>query len=223
MLNEVNAAFGSIDPARHMVETPDGKFLDMQLHTTVLPSTLERAIERRQEINAVNREAISSSRVVVITLGLIETWFDTLSGLHLNYAPPMPLCKRHPGRFQFEVMSPEVTISATRELIELFRRHGHPEQRVILTVSPVPLGRTFTQADSIVANMYSKSALRVAAEVVVREFDHVDYYPSFETVLLSEPAETWEDDGIHVRPAMVKHNVERMLAAYLEPDTAAVA
>ena len=72
----------------------------------------------------------------------------------------------------------------------------------------------------MVANSYSKAALRVAAEIATRSFDHVDYLPSYETVTLSDRALAWEDDLVHVRNDMIELNVARMLAAYL-PDAAA--
>ena len=67
----------------------------------------------------------------------------------------------------------------------------------------------------LTANNYSKSALRAAAEVAVRSFDHVDYFPSFETVTMSDRAIAWEDDLAHVTPAMIELNVSRMIADYM--------
>jgi len=81
----------------------------------------------------------------------------------------------------------------------------------------VPFVRSFDGKDAIVANGYSKSALRVAAEIVTREYSWVDYYPSYESVTSSARMDSWEDDLVHVRPGVVKANVDRMVAAYLGP------
>jgi hypothetical protein len=213
MLNEVTAAFEDNDPVLNMIEIKDGLFIDIQLHSSV-PVTFERAVERRKYINLVNRKAIEKSRVLVITLGLIEAWYDTLTCMYTNQTPLFPLVKRHPNRFQFEVLSVQTAIDATLSLVALLKKYGKSGQKVILTVSPVPLGRTFSGEDVLVANTYSKSVLRVAAEVAVRTFDHVDYFPSFETVLLSDPQATWMEDNVHVKPEMIHHNATRMLAAY---------
>jgi hypothetical protein len=88
---------------------------------------------------------------------------------------------------------------------------------VILTVSPVPLAATFTGRDVLVANMYSKSVLRAVAEEIRARFDFVDYFPSYESVMLSPRATTWEEDGVHVADAAVAVNVRRMVEAYLQP------
>jgi tetratricopeptide (TPR) repeat protein len=89
---------------------------------------------------------------------------------------------------------------------------GH---RIILTVSPVPLGATFTGSDVAVANCYSKSVLRAAAEAAVAEFDHIEYFPSYESVTLSERALAFAEDQIHVTGPLVAFNVDRMIRRYM--------
>jgi hypothetical protein len=112
-----------------------------------------------------------------------------------------------------EVISPDKVIASVTELLETMRSFN-PEQRVLLTVSPVPFARTFSGTDAIIANCYSKSVLRVAAEVARNSCDWIDYYPSFESVTHSDRSIAWEDDLIHVRSEVVAANVERMLHAY---------
>ncbi|MNC94577.1 GSCFA family protein [compost metagenome] len=74
------------------------------------------------------------------------------------------------------------------------------------------------------ANMYSKCALRTVAEHVSREFDVVDYFPSFESIMLSSRDTTWKDDLIHVQDTIVALNVGRMAEFYApSPRHAAVA
>lgn len=153
--------------------------------------------------------------MVIVTLGLIEAWWDEEKQLYLNETVPLALVRRYPGRFFFEVLSIEKTVAAVRRLIEQLRMIN-PKQNVLLTVSPVPFVRSFDGRDAIVANGYSKAALRVAAEIVTREYAWVDYYPSYESVTSSERVRAWDDDLVHVRPDMVKENVDRMLKVYLE-------
>lgn len=89
-----------------------------------------------------------------------------------------------------------------------------PHARIVLTVSPVPLSRTFTGQDVAVANCYSKSVLRAAAEAVVQQYDFVDYFPSYESVTLSDPRLAWDLDRVHVTGEVVKANIERLVALY---------
>jgi hypothetical protein len=101
------------------------------------------------------------------------------------------------------------------EIIGLIREHCHPEMRFIVTVSPVPLGATFKDADVIVANSASKSVLRAVAEELFRRFDFVDYFPSYEMVLNSPRAIAFEEDQLHIARDMVAHIMSTFQESYL--------
>jgi hypothetical protein len=73
---------------------------------------------------------------------------------------------------------------------------------------------TYTSNDVMVANTYSKSVLRAAVEEAINTFPNVFYYPSYETVILSQRDLAWENDMMHVQPKMVKKIVSRMIAKY---------
>jgi len=215
MLNEIEFVLGDSDGSEFLIETGEDRYWDGQLHTTE-SVPLARALKRRGKIRDLYASAIRDSAVVIVTLGLIEAWWDEERQLYLNDTAPKHLVDRHPGRFFFEVLPIGKVIAAVRRLIELLHRLN-PAQKVLLTVSPVPFVRSFAGKDAIIANSYSKSALRVAAEIVTREHDWVDYYPSYESVTSSERALAWEDDLVHVRQDMVRANVERMVQSYVEP------
>ena len=222
MLNEIDAAFGKLDSDAFFLRNGEGELLDLQLsYAKFLPSGRAHAIRKLIQDNV--RDAFASSRVVVVTLGLIECWYDRETGLYLNELGSPRDMLRHAGRFEFRVLGPMETIDATRSLIEKIHAVGPDGQKIIVSVSPVPLGRTFTEADVLTANGYSKSVLRVAAEVVTREFDFVDYFPSYESVMASERAVAWKEDYRHVTEATVVHNVGNMMRAYLDPEARAVA
>src|SRR3546814_5220395 len=52
----------------------------------------------------------------------------------------------------------------------------------LLTVSPVPLIATYEPEHVLCATTYSKSVLRVAATMLARGREWVDYYPSYEII-----------------------------------------
>lgn len=213
MLNEVMFAFGNSDGREFLIEIDDSLCFDEQLHANV-PVTIERALERRAEIRSLYKDAVRRSRVVVVTLGLIESWWDSKNELFLNETPKKKVLELHPDRFFFKVLDIHETLVSVRDLILTLKANGHPDQKVLLTVSPVPIQRTFSGRDAITANTYSKSALRVAAEMTVSEFDWVDYYPSFESVTHTDRNLAWKDDLVHVTEEVIAANVERMVAAY---------
>lgn len=216
MLNEILSAFnepGAPSDKDYLIEQEEGSFIDLQLHVNK-PVSFDRAIQRRLEIRELFRKGIAECRVVIITLGLVESWWDALSGVYLNETPSQNLIKKYPNRFFFEVLSPEKVIDCTEKIVRLIHKHGKKDNKILITVSPVPIQRTFTDNDVIIANTYSKSVLRVAAEVAARTFDFVDYYPSYESVTLSSPEKSWLDDLVHVQSDMVDHNIFRMVKYY---------
>jgi len=218
MLHEVEQLSRDDDGGRFLIEAGEGSWWDGQLHSHEIV-TRERGLQRRRRIRRLYAEAIAESAVVIVTLGLIEAWWDELEQLYVNDTVPRQIIDRHPGRFFFEVLSVEKTIDAVMQLVRALNALNSA-QKMLLTVSPVPFQRSFSGNDALVANSYSKATLRVAAELATRSFDHVDYFPSYETVTLSDHALTWEDDLVHVRSDMIELNVARMLAAYM-PDTGA--
>lgn len=213
MLNEIKYAIGDYSGRQFLVEDANGEYLDEQLHTNIAVS-LERGLERREQLKKLYSDALTNCRIVIITLGLIEAWWDSQENVYLNETPNHQLIKKYPERFFFEVLSPQATIDAVDELVSLLKTHGRADQRIMMTVSPVPIQRTFTGEDIISANTYSKAVLRVAAKQVTEKYDIVDYYPSFESVTHSDRMLAWEDDLVHVKQDLVAANVNRMIEQY---------
>jgi len=178
------------------------------------PVTRARALERRRELAALYRHAFTAE-VVVMTLGLIETWRDAERGAYIQQTPNATMARMAPQRWEFEIVSYEDALQAMRDAIELLTRTGRPDKKILVTTSPVPMARSFSGEDVLVANTYSKSVLRAVCGAVTREYANVDYAPSYESAMLSRTPEVWEDDLVHVTTAFVGKIVERTLAAYV--------
>jgi tetratricopeptide (TPR) repeat protein len=217
ILNEIRWA---LDPAHPFAEEQaffeiyPGKWVDAHLNHALKPTTLAVVRARRKAILAAY-QALRECRVVIITLGLAECWFDRETGFYLNTAPRRSMIRSFPGRFELRVLSYEEVHAAVREAMALIRSHGVPDVRVILTVSPVPLSATFRADDVMVANCYSKSVLRTAAEAITLTHDFVDYYPSYESVTLSERVAAIEDDQVHPTRDVIALNTSRLVKAYV--------
>jgi tetratricopeptide (TPR) repeat protein len=217
---QIRWAFGleRFDIDQHCLEMGRSKFVDLQLPNEFRPAPRD-LVERRREIISGIFRTLESSHVVILTLGLIEAWFDTRSGLYINRTPPKGA---DPSRFELHVLDYNDVTTSLEELVALFGQVCPGDYRLILTVSPVPLTATFTDADVAVANSYSKSVLRAAVEPLVARHGHVEYFPSYESVLLTERAIAFGDDQVHVSHGMVRFNVDRMIRKYAkagETDT----
>jgi tetratricopeptide (TPR) repeat protein len=202
-------------PEAYFYEEPDG-WRDLQLHMGGPPAPLETIRARRKALTDYMRLA-GEARVFVMTVGLAEAWFDRETGLYLNAAPPAWARKLFPHRFEFHLLDHDEILKGLEQVRDLLVRHGRPDLDMLVTVSPVALATTFTGEDIIVANAYMKSALRSAIEVFARSHERVDYFPSYESVTLSDYRRAWQDDQAHVTDEMIRRNVLRMLEAYGEP------
>jgi tetratricopeptide (TPR) repeat protein len=220
ILNELEWAIDPekpFDPTTCLLETGPGQYIDLHLTRLMKPVSLEVALERRQRIKAA-MATVRNCRIIIVTLGLVEAWWDNEIGRYLNMAPLKQAQKRYPGRFELHVMSYGQCVSFLERIVALLKAQCRPDHRIVLTVSPVPLGLTFTEQDVMVANSYSKSALRAAAQEIWCRHDHVDYFPSYESVTLSNRAVAWKDDMRHVTQTLIAANVSRMVAAYTDGE-----
>lgn len=192
-----------------------GKDRYIDLHARADPGyglPLAEQMARRRLIYAVSRTAFDCD-LAVVTLGLIETWWDDRTGQSIEVHAR---AVRHPdsAHFSFRPLDyPEALAAVERALALLLE---NPRTKVLLTTSPIPLSSTFTGDDVIVANMMSKSVLRAVAGAVTRGTDRVDYFPSYESVMLTKQASVWRNDLIHVEEAFIGRVMARVVGAYVD-------
>jgi len=175
----------------------------------------EETLERRGLIQAVTKR-IQNCRAVIVTLGLAEVWRDVQADVFLNCTPIASLFKKYPGRYQFHLTSFAQNCANLEAIHALLSSYGHPDFRVVVTVSPVPLMNTFSTMDIVVANTWAKSLLRAVAQEWASAHPNVDYFPSYEIVQNSDRAAVWEDDLRHVRGRGAQHIMELFLRKYIE-------
>ncbi|QPM89004.1 GSCFA domain-containing protein [Pseudooceanicola algae] len=189
-----------------------GEVLDCLLATGSRPVAEARAMERRGQIRDLYAEGLAQSDVVVVTLGLVETWYDNETGTYLNEAPSRKLMNAHPGRFLFQQLDIGQSQMLIFEMLERLMEKGR--RKVLLTVSPVPIQVTFAGGDAVSRNAYSKSVLRVVAELAIQSFKDVDYFPSYE-IITTLGLNAYGEDNVHVRPAIVDRVIGYMTSRYL--------
>ncbi len=194
------------------VEMGKDQWIDMHLPGHAHPVSRERVVERRKEICRLYEE-VRTCNVVMLTPGLVEAWWDNEGRCYTDRTIPRGVSNQHPDRYEFHVLSYEEVYTAMSSMIRLLRTNCRPDLRVFVTVSPVPLGATFTSNDVLIANTYSKSVLRTAIEHIVCENDFVEYFPSFESVTLSDRDHVYGNDFIHVKDEAVRELIGRFVAA----------
>lgn len=226
MANDIEWAFEppSYDPTDLFVTAGDGLWHDPQLVGNLSPAPLERVIERREAVLSLMRR-LPECRIIVVTLGLAEAWYDTKLGIYLNSMPPQPALSTEPDRFRLDVLSYEEISEGIERFLGLIRKHGRPDHKVLMTVSPVPFKATFTGTDALAANTYSKAVQRAAAGAAVLRHDNVNYFPSYEIVTLTDRNVAFAIDNIHVNRDVVAEIMRRVVKNYVpdihvaEPET----
>jgi len=169
-----------------------------------------------RKLDARIREGIMEAEVYVITLGLIETWRNRTNGLH---ACVYPGSGGGGGESEVElhVASYQENYENMRRVCELVFSH-FPERRIILTVSPVALERTFRDIDVVIANMESKSTLRAVAGQICREFPQVHYLPTYELFMYHD---LFGNDGRHTARDGVETAIELFGKCYFAAEDSA--
>jgi hypothetical protein len=196
-------------PSEAVVRMPDGTFQDPHGGPDLEFTDEATTLERHRLLTDLTRRIVDC-RIVVITLGLNETFFDTRTGLYTNVKP-----WAEPERFRFRVLPLEAVLEGLEDIHRLLTEHGHPDLQIVVTVSPVPMWATFTGQDVVVANTATKSLLRTAAGTWTRRHANVHYFPGYEIVLNSARSVVWERDGRHVRPPFVRQIMDLFVRTHV--------
>ncbi|MGB8890221.1 MAG: GSCFA domain-containing protein [Candidatus Korobacteraceae bacterium] len=180
---------------------PEGSgYIDLLLAEYVTPATKERLLERRAEVEKVYT-ALFESEAVIVTLDLVEVWYDKTAGLYLNRIPPAPLLFADRKRFEMHILDAHETQLLLERMVNALLAIG--VRKILLMVSPVPLEVTYSGRDCTVANMYSKAVLVVSSNSVSRLYPEVDYFPGYEIVMSAGP-ELYYPNSINERGDIVQ-------------------
>jgi hypothetical protein len=223
------AAYGNIYTARQFVQLIDrayGRFVPAEDRWHVdgavvdpfrpglrypARSDAEYDVLTAQHLAAV-REGLENATVLVFTLGLTEAWRSPLDGAVYPACPGTVAGTFDPARHEFHNFSAsEVTddLHATCDRLH----EVNPGLRIILTVSPVPLVATATDAHVVVATTRSKSILRVAAGEVADARANVAYFPAYEIVTGPQaPHDFFEPDRRDVSSSAVEAVMDALMS-----------
>lgn len=207
-----DAADGNIDPEL-VWTTPAGRFVD-PLRPTIEPDGLrarrEVLLHRRTHLGRL-AAMLARTEVFIFTLGLTEAWIDTASDRVLPLCPGVAAGSFDPGRHRFHNFTHGEVLDDLRGILAGLQRFN-PDMRLILSVSPVPLVATATDAHVLSATTQSKAVLRAAAGEFVAAEPAADYMPAYEIVTSPAFGGPWfQPDLRSVRP----EGVERVMGCFL--------
>ncbi len=213
---------GSVrDPFKGLIQVDSERWYDPQVKNTAMLG-LDDALRVRELVESATARVTQAS-AIFLTLGFTETWLDSETGIALNVAPRPMLIKKWPDRFRFFNATHRDVMQSLEKIFELLTRRIRPDLKFIVTVSPVPLGTTFTEMDVISANAYSKATLRSVAGEFCARHPNVDYFPSYEMVMSTSPDIAWDADKVHVTQELVDTVIGRFVRAYFPEHKIAAA
>jgi GSCFA family protein len=198
--------------AEPLLDIGDDLVIDGELAGFV-PVSRARGVERRRQLHETVEQAFEAD-VVAITLGLVEAWWDVERRRYLQQTPSTVMMQRFRKRFAFAPLRFAEALAHTRKAMDLLLKHGKPGLKILLTTSPVPLRTTFMLQDAIVANTNGKSILRAVCGEISETYDDVDYFPSYESAVLSDSSRVWNDNLLHVREAFIAKIVAHLVEPY---------
>jgi hypothetical protein len=227
LLQLFRRAYGEFVPLEDCWTLPGGVHLD-PLRPNIQPngfaSVEELRADRTQHLAAVRR-MFEELDVFVFTLGLTESWFSRDDGTVYPVCPGVAGGVFDDTRYGFVNFNVEQCLSDMRLFIARLRA-VNPKSKIVLTVSPVPLVATAENRHVLVSTTYSKSALRVVCEELIKSERDVAYFPSYEIIVGGyNRGQYFAEDLRSVTEAGVEHVMRLFLkhAAHVEAAAAAPA
>ncbi|MBX7198697.1 MAG: GSCFA domain-containing protein [Rhodospirillaceae bacterium] len=222
---EFEAAFGVFGDRAAGFCTLEGQLANQHLNAPVVyqdpyrklnyAATVPLLTDLAAEIDRMFYEGIANSDVFVITLGLTEVWQHNRTGRYFC-RPPGAGYGGGKGEATFRQSTFAENYENVSATLDLLLKH-FPDKQVVLSVSPVPLERTFARTDIGTANLESKSILRAVAGQIAREYEkNVLYLPSYEMATIM-PGPAFAPDGRHVLPEFADNVINTFLRFCAKP------
>ena len=146
-------------------------------------------------------QTILKADVIIITLGLTEC-FVSGSGLVYHSDHTSLIKKRRDPHTNFKSLSVEEIELDIQKMINIIKEINQ-QIKIIFTLSPVPLIRTFSDFDAITGNNISKFSQYISLSEIVRQnSENVWYFPSFEFVW-QFGKEAFMADNRHIRENLI--------------------
>lgn len=180
--------FESFDPRARWWRAPESGKIQDPYRRVILYDSLEEAEKDFARHKEHSKKALTSARLLVLTLGLTEIWEDKYDG-SVICLPAGPYVNEggDMSGYEFRVSRYFENLENLERIHEIMAKYN-PECQLLVTVSPVHLWATFREdADVITASCNSKSTLRAVADEFTTRHDNVFYFPAFEMASIYRP------------------------------------
>jgi len=195
-------------------------------------------VEENRENIARIRQLLTEGATVIFTLGLSFCWFNLETDQLVHTVLPKTkeetdekggqgFIRSRLKQFEMRQTSIEDNAENILQVIETIKELN-PENKIIFTISPIPL--QFCKADQplLTSDFISKSVLRMAVSEIEKVApDNVFYFPSFEIVRWASPhmpavfwgSENTDGDPRHVDSQLIKLVVKTFVSLYTSVES----
>lgn len=196
-----SARYGNIYTARQMLQLAEevlgkrpvstevwaqnGRYVDALRPTIDLGGHATPQAVHRHRLHHLGRvkSLFDQTDILILTLGLTETWQDRATGRVYPVCPGTIAGEFDDARHSFVNLTFQEILDDLMALRTILQENAAGRSlRFLLTVSPVPLTATASGLHVMQATVYSKAVLRAVAGQMTAMFEDVDYFPSFEIV-----------------------------------------
>ena len=177
----------------------------------------EKLLSAVSQVNSVIDSGISNASIFFFTFGMAEVFKKKDNGLIAGQKPAYL-----GGGGSTELDFHAIRFVDNYENLEQIRaiiKANNPNARLVVTVSPVPLERTFSGNDIVVANMAGKSMLRACLEEFSDNYDDVTYFPAYEIVSMIGESAFERRDLRHVDQKVVSTIMHGFVSAHVQTGT----
>jgi hypothetical protein len=182
LLQLFQRAYGIFTPEEDAWLSPNGKHYVDPFRPTVTPggySSVEELHLMRQEHFRAVRQMFEDMDLLIFTMGLTECWTSQSDGAVLPVCPGVAGGIYDDSKYAFKNLTVGEIHADFSVFLELLSE-VNAEAKVILTVSPVHLIATYEPRHVVESSICSKSILRASCDEIVRNYDNVFYFPSYE-------------------------------------------
>ena len=183
----------------------NGYFLHPDYHSVFTATTSDELLDDVRSVAGEVSNFIANADFLLLTWGTSFSYFDK----YLNKS--VANChKMAADRFDKRLSMVDEIVSDFHSLLSTLPS----TTQVVLTVSPVRHIK-----DGMLENQVSKSTLRLAADIVSKQFENVHYFPAYE-IMLDELRDYrfYESDMIHPNQQAQDYIWERFKAAYFDSE-----
>ena len=187
----------------------NGVYCSFDHHGSFSQTNADDALRHINEQVAIAGDALQTADVLIITWG--SAWAYHLVDTNAAVAN----CHKFPGNMFRKSLTPIYDIVAQwADFLEQLKT-VNPGVKCILSLSPVRYLR-----DGAHGNQLSKAHLLLAAEELIRRFDYVHYFPSYEIVLDElRDYRFYAEDMKHPSSQAVQYVITKFSACFMSEET----